>query len=86
MPAEIIVSQSFADDRSSEDIKQVTGAYINVVSDEFFGRKAALEALKAQFDCLSVTALGIEEDSLSVPALGALLGYLWRHRNTVSNR
>ncbi len=73
---EIIVSQSFADDRSSEDIKQVTGAYINVVSDEFFGRKAALEALKAQFDCLSVTALGIEEDSLSVPALGALLSYL----------
>ena len=35
-----------------------------------------MEALRAQFNCLSVTALGIEESGLQVPALGALLGYL----------
>ena len=73
---EIIISQSFADIFPLDDIRQITGAYINVVTDEFFARKGAMEALRAQFNCLSVTALGIEESGLQVPALGALLGYL----------
>ncbi len=73
---EIIISQSFADNFPLDDIRQITGAYINVVTDEFFARKGAMEALRAQFNCLSVTALGIEESGLQVPALGALLGYL----------
>ena len=49
---------------------------INTVSNEFFSRKSSLEAIKAQFDCISVTAIGLEEDGLSVLSLGALLSYL----------
>ncbi len=73
---EIIVCESFAEAFSTEEIRQITGAYINKVSDDFFSHKAAAEAIKAQFGCLSLNALGIEDDSLCVPALGALLSYL----------
>ena len=73
---EIITSQDFAANYPVDEIHQITEAYINTVSNEFFSRKSSLEAIKAQFDCISVTAIGLEEDGLSVLSLGALLSYL----------
>ena len=73
---EIITSQDFAANYPVDEIHQITEAYINTASNEFFSRKSSLEAIKAQFDCISVAAIGLEEDGLSVLSLGALLSYL----------
>lgn len=73
---EIIVNQDFADRYSVDEIHIITEAYINIVSNEFFSLKGCTEAVKAQFNCISTAAVGIEEGSLSVLSLGALLSYL----------
>ncbi len=73
---EIIVTQSFSEKYSTEEIALITEAYINIVSDDFLSRKACLEAVKAQFNCISTVSLGLEEDSLAVLSLGALISYL----------
>lgn len=73
---EIILNQAFADTYDIADIKLITEAYINTVSNEFFSEKSCLEAVKAQFDCISTVAIGLEPDSLAILSLGALLNYL----------
>ncbi len=75
-PKEIIVSEDFAAVYPIDDMRFVTDAYINTVSNDFFSKKSCLEAIKAQFECLSLSAVGLEDDSASVLALGALLSYL----------
>ena len=73
---EIIINQNFADSYDVSDIKIITEAYINTVSNEFFSEKSCLEAVKAQFNCISTVAIGLESDSLAILSLGALLNYL----------
>ena len=73
---EIILNQNFADSYDVSDIKIITEAYINTVSNEFFSEKSCLEAVKAQFNCISTVAIGLESDSLAILSLGALLNYL----------
>lgn len=73
---EIILNQAFADTYDISDIKLITEAYVNTVSNEFFSEKSCLEAVKAQFDCISTVAIGLEPDSLAILSLGALLNYL----------
>ena len=73
---EIILSQDFARSYPVDEIHQITEAYINTVSNEYFSRKGCLEAVKAQFDCISTAAIGLEDDGLAVLSLGALLSYL----------
>ncbi len=73
---EIIVNDDFAQNYSIEEMGIVTEAYINVVTNEFFSQKSCIESIKAQFNCLSTIAVGMEEDSLCLFALGALLNYL----------
>ena len=73
---EIIINKDFAGTYSTDEIHAVTEAYINTVSNEFFSHKSCLDAVKAQFNCISTAAIGLEEDSLSILSLGALLSYL----------
>ncbi len=73
---EIILNQDFAENYGTEELKLITEAYINTVSNEFFSEKACLEAVKAQFNCISTVALGLEPDSFAILSLGALLNYL----------
>lgn len=73
---EIIINQDFAGAYSTDEIHAITEAYINTVSNEFFSQKSCLNAIKAQFGCISTSAIGLEEDSLSIFSLGALLSYL----------
>lgn len=73
---EIIVNDDFKSLYSVDEIHQITEAYINIVSNEFFSEKSCLEAIKAQFNCISTVALGVEEDSILIHSLGALLNYL----------
>lgn len=73
---EIILNEDFANNFDVNEIHLITEAYINTVSNEFFSEKACLEAVKAQFNCISTVALGLEPDSLAILSLGALLNYL----------
>lgn len=73
---EIIVTKSFSEKYQTEEITLITEAYINVVGDDFFSRKACLEAVKAQFSCISPAAVGLEQDGSAVLSLGALISYL----------
>ena len=73
---EIILTEEFASLYPVDEIHLITEAYINTVSNEFFSEKACLEAVKAQFNCISTVALGLEPDSFAILSLGALLNYL----------
>lgn len=73
---EILVTKEFSENHQTEEISMITDAFINVVTDEFFSKKACVEAIKAQFDCLSPAAVGLEEDGLALLSLGALINYL----------
>lgn len=73
---EIITTDEFAMLYPVDELHLITEAYINTVSEQFFSEKACIEAIKGQFSCISTTAVGLEEGSLKVRALGALLNYL----------
>ena len=73
---EIICSEEFASIYSMDEIKHITEAYINVLSDEFFSPKGAEDAIKSHFNCISLTGLGLDFRPRAALALGALLSYL----------
>ena len=73
---EIICSEEFASIYSMDEIKYITEAYINVLSDEFFSPKGAEDAIKSHFNCISLTGLGLDFRPRAALALGALLSYL----------
>ncbi len=74
--SEIIVSQTFSEEYPIEEIKNITGAYINTLSDAYFSEKSCTELIKAQFNCISLTGLGLDSRPHAVLALGSLLNYL----------
>lgn len=74
--SEILISQTFSEEYPTEEIKNITGAYINILSDVYFSEKGCAEAVKAQFNCISLTGLGLDFRPHAVSALGSLLSYL----------
>ena len=75
-PKEIIINESFEEFIDGADLKAVTGAYISPYPDTYYSEKAAEDAIKAQFNCISLTTLGLADRKLSILSLGALLAYL----------
>ena len=75
-PSEIIFSQSFSEEYQIDEIKNITGAFINVLDESYFSEKGCEELITAQFNCIGLTALGLDFRPTCVRALGALLGYL----------
>ncbi|MGN1413607.1 MAG: DNA mismatch repair protein MutS [Anaerovoracaceae bacterium] len=73
---EIIVSQTLAEQYDVYELKQVTEACLDVRSDAFFSSRACEEAIKAQFQTISLTGLGLDFRPYGVIALGVLLNYL----------
>ncbi len=73
---EILVNQSLLDQHSEEELKRLTGAFIHKMEDPYFAVRASEEAIRAQFQGLSLTALGLEGRERAVRAIGALLAYL----------
>lgn len=73
---EIIVCQSFSEQYDIEEIRQITEACVDVRSDAFFSRRACEEAVKAQFETISLTGLGLDFRPYAVTSLGVLLSYL----------
>jgi len=74
--SEIILSQTFSEEYPTDEIKKITGAYINILGDVYFSEKSCEEIIKAQFNCISLTGLGLDFRPCAVPALGSLLNYL----------
>ncbi|MDD6042690.1 MAG: DNA mismatch repair protein MutS [Eubacteriaceae bacterium] len=75
-PKEIILNESSVEFVDINDFKTVTSAYISSVPDTYYSQKAAEDTVKAQFNCLSLTTLGLAGRNLCVLSLGALLTYL----------
>ena len=75
-PKEIIINESYEEFMDAADLKAVTGAYISPYPDTYYSEKAAEDAIKAQFNCISLTAIGLADRNLSILSLGALLAYL----------
>ena len=73
---EIICSQDFMQRWPVDEIKLITEAYVNTLSDTFFSSNGAELAIKAQFNCISLTGLGLDFRPYAVLSLGALLSYL----------
>lgn len=73
---EIICCQQFSDNYDAAELRQITGAYLNMVSDSFFSRRSCEEAIKAQFHAIALTGLGLDFRPHAVIALGVLLNYL----------
>lgn len=59
-----------------DDIKPVTEAYFNTISDEYYRAGTIRDTIIKQFDVTALLGIGIEEDSAAEMALGALLLYL----------
>ena len=73
---EVIFHEAFPLHYPVEEVKQITEAYINILSETYYSEKSCTEAIKAQFGTVSLTGLGLDFRPQAVRALGALLNYL----------
>ncbi len=73
---EIIVNQSYADAFGTESLADLTGAYIDVKSDEYFSADAATDVIGGVLGKGAVIASGLEGRELCLSSLCALLSYL----------
>ncbi|MGC2872964.1 DNA mismatch repair protein MutS [Ihubacter sp. mB4P-1] len=73
---EIMINQEFAESYDQEEIKAVTGGFLFVMNDAYYNPKSAKDSISAQFNGLSMTALGLDGRDLCIMSLGALLAYL----------
>lgn len=74
--SEVLLDHNTADIIDIDYIKPITEAYFNIISDEFYRKDAARDAIKRQFSIGALHGIGIEEDSASEMAIGAMLLYL----------
>ncbi len=73
---EVIIDSSFKDSELEKSLSSLTGAYISVLDDSYFDNETAGKVICRHFGVKAISGLGIAEDSLITPALGALLSYL----------
>lgn len=73
---EILLNQQTEEKLDSETLRPVTGAYFNMLGDEYYRLDALRETIKKQFNVTALLGIGVEENSSAEMALGALLLYL----------
>lgn len=73
---EILVGEQFQQTHAIQELKNDTGAYVNVLSDSVFSEKGARELIAAQLGRGGETASGLGGRTSAVQALGGLLSYL----------
>lgn len=74
---EILVNEEAASQCDETVLKKETGAFIHTMPEEYFSEKSAMDAIRTQFQSLSLTALGLEGKKRCLLSLGALLSYLF---------
>lgn len=73
---EVILNKETADNINIENIMPICEAYFNITEDKFYRKEAVSETIKDRFSISALHGIGVEEDSSSEMALGALLMYL----------
>ena len=74
--SEIIMDEQTAGVVDDENVRTVTGAYINTLDSSFYAADAVRTTILRQFDVTALLGLGIREDSPAEKAIGGLLLYL----------
>lgn len=83
---EVILDCSTEEAVNTENIKPVTEAYFNILSDEYYSDDAVRASIKRQFNVTALLGLGIEEGSAAETALGSLIIYLHEtQKNSLSH-
>lgn len=73
---EIIINESAGLYANLDEIKALTGAFLSPMNDSYYTEKSSRDAICAQFEGLSLTAMGLSDRDLCLLSLGALLAYL----------
>lgn len=73
---EIIINSSAETFVDFQEVKTVTGAYLFTMNDSYYTEKSCLDAIDAQFNGISLTAMGLSGRTFCLLSLGALLAYL----------
>ncbi len=74
---ELILDENTSLILDTEDLATVIDPYINVIGDRFYRRDALRDTIRRHFGVTSSKGIGVEEDTDSEVALGALLLYLY---------
>ncbi|MGX8773616.1 MAG: DNA mismatch repair protein MutS, partial [Bacillota bacterium] len=74
---ELILDENTSMILDTEDLASVIDPYINVIGDRFYRRDALRDTIRRHFGVTSSRGIGVEEDTESETALGALLLYLY---------
>ena len=74
---ELILDENTSIILDTEDLATVIDPYINVIGDKFYRRDALRDTIRRHFGVTSSRGIGVEEDTDSEVALGALLLYLY---------
>ena len=74
--SEIIVSTEFESSFDMNEIKHLTEAYFTVLPETYFTESQAVSAIKAQFNTIGLTGLGLDFRPAATICLGVLLNYL----------
>ncbi len=74
---EVIANESANLDGLCDEIRDASGAYFSIMNSQYYNKDSAAVSVLRQFGVKSLKGLGVEEMSLAVLALGALLSYLF---------
>ncbi|MBQ1471837.1 MAG: DNA mismatch repair protein MutS [Eubacterium sp.] len=74
---EVLINQQLEDAQGEGTIDDLTGAFVHTMPDPYYSKKAATDAIRAQFGDVSLTALGLEGRELAILTIGVLLSYLF---------
>ena len=74
--SEVLLSSDTDTYIDTDSLRIVTGAYFNILGEDYFKKDAVRETIKRQFNVSALQGIGIEEDSCTETALGSLLMYL----------
>ncbi len=73
---EIVLDEATGQMLDMDNVKNITGAYFNILEASYYEPYAVRSAILRQFNVSALMGLGVEEGSASEAALGALLIYL----------
>lgn len=77
---EVIINESAENFVSIEEMKKVTDAYFNPLTESYHNIVTVNDAILKQFNTKSLTGLGLGDSEIACLSLGALLSYLFETR------
>lgn len=75
-PKEILIPEALLDQIEENEIREVTGAYLNILSDLYFSCEAGRKAILKHFEIKAPEGVGLGDKDEQITALGALFSYL----------